>query len=356
MKRVSKRDDFVPTHGSTIYSQPHYVQEEQLGFEEMHEDAPAPVAKVVISLGTFVAPKTPFPYFFDLVPPTLPTSEQATEEKVDENIVDEETRATLMIPSKFFDIALNGKPRIWGGGGPPSKSSKRPRRRVYTDDSDPVLCAIHSGHISKRDVQEATRKPDSGLRVEVRVLRCLGSGYGVYVDSRVSGAGGKSVKAEVIGRFLGGFGDRLRAKLDEELTPERSGDDGRSIESCGWGGGHDGSAIEVIKAELVKVCVFPVIQSDTVLISSIVKIPRDSRSRRSQRLLEYNTVRTAVLGKRKWAAAAHPPPSWKSANAAVLDAIPEEEENIDPELITLQVGTKTGVWYVPLTGARFQGF
>lgn len=249
-------------HGSTIYSQGPDSQHahESLSHLDDMEDAPAPAPKVVMNLGTFMWPNKPFPYLFDLVPPPFEKEETSKANNEDNKptgtddegsvLVDEETRATIVVPPRFFALALEGKPKIWGGGGPPTGKSRIPRRRVYTDDSDLVLCALHSGHISKQQIKDAAER-EMGMKLELRVVRCLGSGYGVYSQSNVAAAGGRKIKVEVIGRFLGGTGEKLRTKQEDGDNPEN---DGRSIESCGWGGGHDGSGIEVISVEFVKAC------------------------------------------------------------------------------------------------------
>ncbi|KAF8972785.1 hypothetical protein BDZ97DRAFT_1649641, partial [Flammula alnicola] len=50
-------------------------------------------------------------------------------------------------------------------------------RRVYTDDSDIFLCAIHSGWLTWSGARKA-RARGRDLRIEVRVLRCAGAGPG----------------------------------------------------------------------------------------------------------------------------------------------------------------------------------
>ncbi|KIY49928.1 hypothetical protein FISHEDRAFT_40283, partial [Fistulina hepatica ATCC 64428] len=45
-------------------------------------------------------------------------------------------------------------------------------RRLYTDDSDLFLCALHSGWVTWSQAQrERTQGRD--MRIEMRVLRCM---------------------------------------------------------------------------------------------------------------------------------------------------------------------------------------
>lgn len=114
--------------------------------------------------------------------------------------VDFETRATIIIPNAHIPLDRPSKPRIWGGGilGRPKKMvmRKRPKRgvpadnetrssgalpvkrrgrRIYTDDSDVFLCAVHSGWITWSGAVRA-REQGQDMKVEVRVLRCAGAG------------------------------------------------------------------------------------------------------------------------------------------------------------------------------------
>ncbi|KAE9405386.1 hypothetical protein BT96DRAFT_812344, partial [Gymnopus androsaceus JB14] len=46
------------------------------------------------------------------------------------------------------------------------------RRRIYTDDSDIFLCAIHSGWVSWSGAKKA-REEGKDLKIRLRVIRCL---------------------------------------------------------------------------------------------------------------------------------------------------------------------------------------
>ncbi|KAJ2963841.1 hypothetical protein NUW54_g14262 [Trametes sanguinea] len=132
----------------------------------------------------------------------------------------------------------------------PQPSEIRDGRRVYTDDSDLFLCALHSGWVSWSMARRA-RREGKDLRLEVRLTREA--------------------------RFVGGLGNPLQVReaLDEEPDGEN---DGSSLLSSGWGNSHDGSGIEVLQAEFVA--------------------PNTAHSfglrNRSQRLLEYAERRCAL--------------------------------------------------------------
>ena len=167
----------------------------------------------------------------------------------------------------------------------PQIRTRRPRR-IYTDDSDIFLCAIHSGWITWSGARKARLK-GRDMRIEVRMLRCVGAGAGsVFTRGGVSGSeclgmgegeNERGVKEEMIGRFVGGYGERCFNPLGKSgrVTGEEEGggeeeeeeeetdlvlddpdDDGRSLVSAAWGSGHDGSAIEVINVEFVEVGFF----------------------------------------------------------------------------------------------------
>ncbi|CDO69680.1 hypothetical protein BN946_scf184851.g68 [Trametes cinnabarina] len=218
-------------------------------------------------VGTFVYPRTPFP-FLEFPGPVTETGAPA--DPVD-------FRATIYIPSRFIPYTRPARPRIWGGGlipavppltgiqrqlvqqfsgghpgyGRPEPSEIRDGRRVYTDDSDLFLCALHSGWISWSMARRA-RREGKDLRLEVRLTREA--------------------------RFVGGLGSPLRtrdAPADEEPEEE---DDGSSLLSSGWGNSHDGSGVEVLKAEFVT--------SGTAHSFGL--------RNRSQRLLEYAERRCAL--------------------------------------------------------------
>ena len=270
----------------------------------MPAEPPSPV--VVVHLGTYIFPRTPFPYFF---PPDYQLVGSATVRSIDkENTrdgVDEkgneegaeaekmdidrgdgggvgerererekekdghavgpqgtairETRVTILIPSGFLPLEKPARPRIWGGCGNNSGNTyghpspwhyQRPRR-VYTDDSDVFLCALHAGWVTWSGARRA-RLEGRDLRVELRVVdgghtRFVGGwgercGAGVGVQRRQRRERGRGV---VAGRVSGGG-----VEEDEEDDEDN---DGRGLVSAGWGTGHDGSGIEVLDAEFVEV-------------------------------------------------------------------------------------------------------
>ncbi|KAF8806873.1 hypothetical protein BYT27DRAFT_7101034, partial [Phlegmacium glaucopus] len=176
---------------------------------------------------------------------------------------------------------------------------RRPRR-IYTDDSDIFLCAIHSGWITWSGARKARLK-GSDMRIELRMLRCAGAGAGSVLargvgrgGERESGEkeGGEGVKEEMIGRFVGGYGERCFNPLgksgrvageegdgggvDEEeeeaesdLMLDDPDDDGRSLVSAAWGSGHDGSGIEIVNVEFVEVSLFSFLYIYVLLIKLI---------------------------------------------------------------------------------------
>lgn len=97
-------------------------------------------------------------------------------------------------------------------------------RRVYTDDSDLFLCALHAGWVSWSATRQA-RREGKDLRLELRLTKEP--------------------------RYVGGLGARYVG------TPEGQDglgdDDGSSLLSAGWGNSHDGSGMEILNAEFVEV-------------------------------------------------------------------------------------------------------
>lgn len=120
------------------------------------------------------------------------------------------------------------------------------------------------------------------MRIEVRMLRCAGAGAGsVFTRGVVSGSeslgtegeSARGVKEEMIGRFVGGYGERCFNPLgksgriageegdgggeeeeeESDLILDDPDDDGRSLVSAAWGSGHDGSAIEIVNVEFIEV-------------------------------------------------------------------------------------------------------
>ncbi|PPQ64360.1 hypothetical protein CVT24_008429 [Panaeolus cyanescens] len=343
-------------------------------------------------------------------PPTLPNP--VMDEPQPQPMLDIETRTTIIIPSTFIPTEKPHRPRLWGGGGfdprprppppvarsrkskgkkagrgqpspgllpqqsglvPPSlneltKSSRshtrnRRPRRVYTDDSDIFLCAIHSGWLTWSGARRA-RARGLDVRIDVRVLRCAGAGA-ANVFARglgVLGANTESpgvVKEEIVGRFVGGYGERCfnplgktgkTVKEDEEDDDDDDlenadkiddvDDDGRGLVSAGWGTGHDGSAIEIIGVEFVE-------RSTGHAASGL------GRRNRSQRMLEYAERRASILGvssapsassqcasptarlagrkRRRGQWDAWPVQPRRLPNASVLDVIQEVHDEEDEE-------------------------
>ncbi|KAJ3531546.1 hypothetical protein NMY22_g8110 [Coprinellus aureogranulatus] len=199
-------------------------------------------------------------------------------------------------------------------------------RRIYTDDSDLALCAIHSGWVSWDGINEAKRQ-GRDLRIEVKVMRVAklgpdgqwsGRDIGKIVEVRSYGRDGKAKavererKEEVVTRFPGGLGERCWSEKGDKGCVElgeapasdglrsRPMSDGRALMSAAWGTGHDGAAIEILSAGFVEVSVRYI---STVLHRLQVpqrgaarKAPGVGRRNRSQRMLEYAERRMAILG------------------------------------------------------------
>ena len=146
-------------------------------------------------IGTFVFPRTPFPFLDFPSPPVDPAVGEPAPALLSEKET-REIRATIYIPTGFLPACRPKRPRIWGGSPIPSfrplfatpqlihhmqsgmsYSFMRPHpseihgtRRVYTDDSDLFLCALHAGLVSWSTTQQA-RKDGKDLRLEVRLSR-----------------------------------------------------------------------------------------------------------------------------------------------------------------------------------------
>ncbi|TDL23699.1 hypothetical protein BD410DRAFT_897318 [Rickenella mellea] len=235
-----------------------------------------------VHLGTFVHPNTPFPYFF---------SSKQREERRD-------TRVTVLIPNGYLPRKVPHERwmRIWGGGLPAELQQypyhnnlamgMRERdnvvqrtgsgRRVYTDDSDMLLCALHAGKITWPGVQLA-RRAGGDLRVELSVRR----------DGRYIGGPGALARFSLLGddEVDAGLKSLLRAdtasgKRDEKkLEGEYVSEDMICLRSASWGNGHDGSGVEVLRAEWV-----PRGTAHTIGLRN-----------RGQRLAEYGERRLALL-------------------------------------------------------------
>ncbi|KAH9930220.1 uncharacterized protein B0H18DRAFT_143395 [Fomitopsis serialis] len=222
-------------------------------------------------LGTFVYPRTPFP-FTDLPSPSTSTSASGPSDPVTLY----QYRATILIPSGFLPTHRPARPRIWGGAlipalpaipplsefmAVPYRDSRplayeaRSMRRVYTDDSDLFLCALHAGLLTWSETRRA-KGEGKDLRVEVKITneaRFIGGFGSPYVNGPGS-AGGENV---------GVYG---------------SEDDGSSLLSAGWGNSHDGAGIEIVSATWMP--------KGTAHASGL--------RNRTQRLAEYNERRNVL--------------------------------------------------------------
>ena len=209
--------------------------------------SPTAVARPIRHLGTFVYPRTPFP-FLDF--PAAHTESGAPSDPLD-------IRATILLPSRFIPLTRPSRPRIWGGAlipavpaltgaqrqlcvqfcgttpqfGRPWPEEVREGRRVYTDDSDLFLCALHAGWVSWSAARKA-RREGRDLKMEVRLTREA--------------------------RYIGGVGHELRRReiaeiVGQEMESLGAEDDGSSLLSSGWGNGHDGAGVEILRAEFVQV-------------------------------------------------------------------------------------------------------
>lgn len=129
-------------------------------------------------MGTFVYPSHPFP----IRPATLPFNRR--------------TNVTILVPSAFLPASLSdpGSKRIWGG------VPDIDERKIYTDDSDLVFAALHSGIISW----------EKGIGASGRDLELILRLY----------------PAPETGRFVGGPG-------------------AAGLSSASWGNAHEGCAFTV---------------------------------------------------------------------------------------------------------------
>ncbi|KIJ65509.1 hypothetical protein HYDPIDRAFT_88392 [Hydnomerulius pinastri MD-312] len=300
-------------------------------------------SKPFVSLGTYVWPRTPFPYYFpEWIPSPAVEVEKGNESKTPEagpststlapsslpplastsSLVPNELRLVVLIPPTFLPPARPSKFRLWGGGLPPpppflspSSAASFSRRRVYTDDSDVIECAVHAGLLTWSAVARA-KKEGRTIRVILALVPTLASASGA-VRGGVSGSGvgmngvntiNSTANGHVNGttslprtrtstplppppapsvpstssstsdpmppgyaggvwanRFIGGWGESFYGEANAGRGEnagrmsafEEAEDDGRGCVSCGWGWGHDGSAFEVISVEVVEVSLSP---------------------------------------------------------------------------------------------------
>ena len=292
--------------------------------------------KPFVSLGTYVWPRTPFPYYFpEWIPTPVVEEDKLVETKATEagsssgslaptstpqptsatTQIPTELRLTILVPPSFLPPARPQKFRLWGGGLPPPPPFpftpsiySFSRRRVYTDDSDVIQCAVHAGLLTWSGITQA-KKEGRTIRVVLSLVPTLASACGAVKsgqsDSRV-GMNGTSANGHVNGtasvprtrtntplppppptssvpsmsssnndpqppgyaggvwasRFIGGWGESFYGEesagrgdsAGRMSSFEEAEDDGRGCVSCGWGWGHDGSAFEVISVDVAEVC------------------------------------------------------------------------------------------------------
>ncbi|KAF8448886.1 hypothetical protein L210DRAFT_3756721 [Boletus edulis BED1] len=314
--------------------------------------------KPFVSLGTYVWPRTPFPYYFpEWIPTPIVEEDKPIEAKTIEagssssslapistpqptsaaTQIPTELRLTVLVPPSFLPPARPQKFRLWGGGLPPPPPFPYTpsiysfsRRRVYTDDSDVIQCAVHAGLLTWSGIARA-KKEGRTIQVVLALVPTLASASGVaksgQSESRVGANGHVNGTASVprtrtntplppppassvpstsssnndpqppgyaggvwASRFIGGWGESFYGKesagrgdnAGRMTSFEEAEDDGRGCVSCGWGWGHDGSAFEVIGVDVVE-------QNAHIA-------PGLGIRNRAQRLAEYAQRRADILG------------------------------------------------------------
>ncbi|KAG8221058.1 hypothetical protein J3R82DRAFT_2571 [Butyriboletus roseoflavus] len=388
--------------------------------------------KPFVGLGTYVWPRTPFPYYFpEWIPTPIIEEDKPVEAKATEagpsssslastsapaaTQTPTELRLTVLVPPSFLPPARPQKFRLWGGGLPPPPPFpftpsiySFSRRRVYTDDSDVIQCAVHAGLLTWSGIARA-KKEGRTIRVVLALVPTLASASGAVKsgqsDSRV-GMNGISTNGHANGtasvprtrtstplpppassvpstsssnndpqppgyaggvwasRFIGGWGESFygeenagRGDSAGRMTSfEEAEDDGRGCVSCGWGWGHDGSAFEVICVDVVE--------------HKAHVAPGLGIRNRAQRLAEYAQRRVDILG-------LPPPPSpplfdvtntpkrrrlnvdfmeIKKAGSSEVTAIAEEAKKMQAMTISFGVPdrgkSKTGVGSLRLEKAK----
>lgn len=340
--------------------------------------------KPFVSLGTYVWPRTPFPYYFpEWIPTPIVEEDTSVEAKAMEagsssgslaptstpqptpatTQIPTELRLTVLVPPSFLPPARPQKFRLWGGGLPPPPPFpftpsiySFSRRRVYTDDSDVIQCAVHAGLLTWSGITRA-KKEGRTIRVVLALVPTLSSACGAVKsgqsDSRV-GMNGMSANGHVNGttsvprtrtntplpppppptssvpstsssnndpqppgyaggvwasRFIGGWGESFYGEesagrgdsAGRMSSFEEAEDDGRGCVSCGWGWGHDGSAFEVISVDVVEVCSlvtyrpwYPLANGSSLQQNAHVAPGLGIRNR-AQRLAEYAQRRADIL-------------------------------------------------------------
>ncbi|KAI6097667.1 hypothetical protein EDD16DRAFT_1667523 [Pisolithus croceorrhizus] len=293
--------------------------------------------KPFVNVGVYVWPRTPFPYYF---PEHIPSPIAEDGNTVTAGApVPTELRLTVIIPPTFLPPCRPPKFRLWGGGLPPpppflpsAAISPLSRRRVYTDDSNVIECAVHAGLLTWSGVARAKRE-GRAVQVVLALVPTLSSASGAVrgpagTDGNGNGTNGAAINGQANGtasaprtrtstplplvastsdtsneltqpvyaggvwanRFIGGWGEAFygdpsagRGEQTGQMSSfEEAEDDGRGCVSCGWGWGHDGSAFEVISVQVVE--------------KGAHVAPGLGRRNRAQRLAEYAQRRADVLG------------------------------------------------------------
>ncbi|EJD07521.1 uncharacterized protein FOMMEDRAFT_164472 [Fomitiporia mediterranea MF3/22] len=259
-----------------------------------------PLAEPPVHLGTFIFPNTPFPYFFPArtnsdsrrapnISPGQSQSKKSTRQEPDHVIEhrDRTTHVTILVPSTHLPSSLptDGRPRIWGGTPLPvidpwgnytnfANRSSAGARRLYTDDSNIALCALHSGRVSLPGLQRA-RKAGLDLSIRLALYRDIGRYIGGVSAFADGGAAEGAPDVDV------GLKQLLNLKSSREIGEDVRLEDVNWLEtpSASWTSGNDGSGIEVLSAEWM---------------------PRGSTRKlglknRSQRLREYTERRRVIM-------------------------------------------------------------
>ena len=247
-----------------------------MALQPMVRSPPPPeqmVSESPVNLGTFVFPRTPFPYFFPsrresesrrttienepII--TSPSSLKRRREPELPELRDRPTHVTILIPFAHLPSALPSpsKPRVWGGalitvndpyfaGTPFGMYVPRAphSRRVYTDDSDIALVALHTGRVSWSGMKRAR-----AAKLDLKVTLSLCRDVGRYVGSRGAVAEGTLMDNLSVDR---GLKSLLKGK-GEEIKDDDENVKGWSMLTGTWDSGHDGSGIEVLNAEWIPV-------------------------------------------------------------------------------------------------------
>ena len=166
---------------------------------------------------------------------------------------------TILIPFAHLPSALPSpsKPRVWGGalitvndpyfaGTPFGMYVPRAphSRRVYTDDSDIALVALHTGRVSWSGMKRAR-----AAKLDLKVTLSLCRDVGRYVGSRGAVAEGTLMDNLSVDRGL----KSLWKGKGEEIKDDDENVKGWSMLTGTWDSEHDGSGIEVLNGEWIPV-------------------------------------------------------------------------------------------------------